>query len=1084
MKKNNGRSAYAKNFEVKKIPDLKPNKKEASKEEVAAQTVLDNISDKDQYIDQTIDALLEAQIPTKFVEVSSISLSTKENKEELRNVILRFNKGTKTKLIIPIRSEDGRFTALSLTKNDGKTSISAIYIDLRGTKQKTSSHLREVVDKTTEIGSLPIHIRDTLLLSKIFPKDIKFTTNKIQKPEDNIGETFLIEILKNLATGQMTVKNERLHEKKRDLGDFDAKKSGKAEKTSRLKHAKQLATNHRELSSGKLEGASEGDFPEKASISKIFRATFAAIGIYGANKVINNIKNQNFYRPTFQPISSPSLTPALQPISSPSLTPALQPITLPSFQPISSPSLTPALQPITLPSLAPILQPITLPSLAPILQPITLPSLIPSFKPINKPTGQPSLQPSNQPAAGPSNQPVAEPSNQRSDEPSNQPVAEPSNQPSEEPSNQPAAEPSNQPVAEPSNQPSEEPSNQPVAEPSNQPFVKPTGQPSLQPFSQATLEPSNHSPVNLTTQPSKEPNSQPLYQPIDNAQTSTRPSSQSFKEPSSQPSYQPMDNAQTSAEPSSQSSAVISKSEVTELSLPVQLVISSGAGAVIGSVGSTALVDSISTLTINKGVELAVILGASSVATSASSASFLGATVAGGIVFPIAAGALGAGMGSIIDATTKSPPETRRRLNNDISIGRESKKTWAENLGSSAATGAAGLYLGGKIAQHAFTPESNISSFLALVIVDDFYFKKISETNQSHIDKINKSLRYMSETHIGHSANTILLKDAFSNSLKTFFNNNNDEIDKISERLFGKKKEEDNSHILTLEILREEVAKIKYDLNENFENVIRTKVEENRPKVDKDSSETTTIRFKKNSPLAKEDTGLSSEKFDEVSLDSSPIPEIFIDLISSRHLSEVINEYLSAQPVKEQEIPLGNIPYLPDYAPEHKVLQLSNKILELDNEKSHNPSLKEGYKKRWDQISSSIGCRKTEYYRVDPPLEGDHEVTVEDPAGEEVSKAERTINSAGNELTVFKAAAGRGLKALTGKRESKEIVFFDPKLEAKEKGGDLVSGNNSPAEGSIEDFFIGAKGGGRPSSSPSNTNSERIISTIDTHDRV
>ena len=78
--RNNEFSAPTENNEIKNFEN------EASEEYVAVKTIVDNINGKDQYSDDTIDYLLNAQLPKKFVELSSISLSKEENEEEMKNI--------------------------------------------------------------------------------------------------------------------------------------------------------------------------------------------------------------------------------------------------------------------------------------------------------------------------------------------------------------------------------------------------------------------------------------------------------------------------------------------------------------------------------------------------------------------------------------------------------------------------------------------------------------------------------------------------------------------------------------------------------------------------------------------------------------------------------------------------------------------------------------------------------------------------------------------------------------------------------------------------------------------------------------
>ena len=431
--------------------------------------------------------------------------------------------------------------------------------------------------------------------------------------------------------------------------------------------------------------------------------------------------------------------------------------------------------------------------------------------------------------------------------------------------------------------------------------------------------------------------------------STTVPTIQTSSEPSSQPSFQPTKTSnqtsnQPTSQPSNQSSVEpILQSEVNKLSSLApgsEIGVSVGAGAVAGpitSLTSTMLAEPISALAIN------TLFGASSASATA--------TMLGGAAFiPAIAAGLGGLAGLAVDQETDSSPTKNRRLetstDNDFSTGIKSEKTWAGNQAATLAIGALASHAAGKFARHAFTAESNISSFLALLLVNDAAFNQsidMNRTSENHGNdisgfrdipmEINKFLKDISESSIGHSADTILLKDVFNKSLKALFSNQGGEIDKISEKFLGKKQGEDT---LTLAKLRTEVGQIKNDANleENFKKVILAKV-----------------------------GGISSEEVEEANFDNSPvvlsavdlespaIPIPIIDQITLKALSVVINEHLS-QHERLQEIPLGNIPFIPDYAPEHKLLSLSNEIAGVHDIQSHNPTLRKGYEKRFNQISN------------------------------------------------------------------------------------------------------------------------------------
>jgi len=761
------------NSEDEEMPDLIPIEDGVLEDDVAVKTILNEIDSKRPYSDDTIDYLLEAQIPTE-VDLGAINLSKKENAEELRNFINDFNENPKAKqIIIPIRTQDGRFTALSLTKNNDGTPPSATYIDPRGTEQKASPSLlqsginwmfaaKDTNPKTTEIGSLPIHIRNILIsTSKISPKDITFTTNKIQQPTDNIGEPFLVEILKNLATGQMTVTNKSLHEKGRDLGNFSPEMSRKAEKISRLKDAKQLVADHPELSSRRLEKSSERiiDNHQGASITSVMSAAVAAtlLASESGSKYLrgsgsqsntgslsldigNNIKTQDIPRIKS---SSPSFPPTLEPTNSPTTqTPSLQP----SFQPTAKPTTRPTGQP----SSQPAAQPSSKPSGHPSTQPSRYPSSQPTSQPSNQPSGKPSSAPTEVPTSSrPTSQPSTQPSTQPISQPTAQPSAQPSIQPSGKPSSQPSAQPSIQPSGKPSSQPSTQPISQPTAQPSDQPSIQPSGKPSSQPSAQPSTQPSarssNKSSSRPTPAPSRITSTQPSSQP--SAEPSNQTSSQPSSEPSSQPTSKPTSVPTNTFAPSNNATTVSANTFAAE-AVAVLVPLTESASA--GFVGVTTQSLGISNLGFTGVTESALI---NSGVTSLTKLTLLSAgltTLTGGVV--------GAIVGGSMDAEVAT---NNRRL---TTTGNVSSKGTDSNSDTKKSYAAAGTEIGAiagfastvisSVARYGFTPESHIAPLVALILTQN------EETFQNNGDykgkdlteKVNHSLDYVSHFHWASSS--------------------------------------------------------------------------------------------------------------------------------------------------------------------------------------------------------------------------------------------------------------------------------------------------------------------------------------------
>ena len=976
---------------------------------IDSQKILAEIDGEEQYGDGTIDYLLEAQLPKKTVSLTSINLSQKE--EDLRSAINDFNENSEAKkLIIPIRTEDGRFTALSLTKESNGTPASATYIDLRGTEQEASPSFlqsgmnwmfggaKDAAPKTTEIGSLPIHIRNILTTrSKIFPKDITFTTNKIQQPTDNIGEPFLVQILKSLADGKMNVINKSLHEGEQDFGNFSPELSRKADKMSRLEDAKKLVADYPELSSRRLEeksseitrgnpqGASTQSIAKfLAAMALITPATSQSTNLRGLGSQSNgdslSLMDNDFHLegapkyPTLRPTSIPNPAFAPTPIPTPSSTtqtPSSKPTATPTTAPTGEPTKKPSTAPTTEPTEGPTTAPSNNPSGEPTLQPSSPPSANPTSKTTNSPSTQtPSLSPTSEPtitATTKSSRPTSEPTIQKTIQPtagnSSQPTINPSGDPTSKPSSPPSANPTSKTTISPSTQtpslsptskptitattksssPTSEPTIQKTIQPtagnSSQPTINPSRGPTSQPSSPpstATISPSTQVPSSQTNPPTSLPTGEPSQTAAPSMSSTTVPTTQTSSEPSSQPSFQPTKTSnqtsnQPTSQPSNQSSVEpILQSEVNKLSSLApgsEIGVSVGAGAVAGpitSLTSTMLAEPISALAIN------TLFGASSASATA--------TMLGGAAFiPAIAGSLGALAGLAVDQETDSSPTKNRRLetstDNDFSTGIKSEKTWAGNQAATLAIGALASHAAGKFARHAFTAESNISSFLALLLVNDAAFNSL---DKNKISKIDKFLKDISESSIGHSADTILLKDVFNKSLKALFSNQGGEIDKISEKFLGKKQGGDT---LTLEKLRIAVGEIKNDadLEKSFKEAILARV---RGIIPEEEGEPQVASFD-NSPA-----GLSA-----VDLESPEIPIPIIDQINLKALSVVINEHLS-QHERLQEIPLGNIPFIPDYAPEHKLLSLSNEIAGVHDIPSHNPTLRKGYEKRFNQISN------------------------------------------------------------------------------------------------------------------------------------
>ena len=894
------------NSEYDGMPYLIPIEDEVLEDDVAVKTILNEIDSKGPYSDDTIDYLLEAKIPTE-VDLGAISLSEKENAEELRNFINNFNKNPEAKqIIIPIRTQDGRFTALSLTKNNDGTPPSAIYIDLRGTGQTYSPSLlqsginwmfdaKDATPKTTEIGSLPLHIRNILITtSKIAPKDITFTTNKIQQPTDNIGEPFLVQILKNLATGQMTVTNNSLHEKGRDLGNFSPEMSRKAEKISRLKDAKQLVADHPELSSRRLGKSSERiiENHQGASITSVMSAAVAATLLASesgskylrgsgseSNTVSLNLHGGKNIKPLAPPPRPASFSPSFEPTLPPSFQPYLQPTTQPTSQPKSQPSS----QPIGKPSL--------------------YPTKIPSIKP--------SLQPSTQPSNKPSNNPLSDPSSQPSNKPSNNPLSDPSSQPSKKPS------------VKPSSQPSSNPSAKKV-------ISKPTPGPSLIISYKPSIQRSDEPSTQITSKPTPAP--YVIQSSIPSIQRSDKPSAEPSIQRSDKPSAEPSNTASSS--PSQAINPIpTNTTEVTKfLSQPVELAISGVSGAFVGTTSTTALLEPLSIAAINTATN---VFGA---------ATALGTVIVSGVATTIVGGGLGYAAGAVMDYlnTPKNPDNTQtltfqptssptsqpisqlQNLTNTNSsepengntlhqlseaTSRDDKKittganesNWKQELGLDGLLIGGGMYFGGKALRHAATAESNISSFVALLLATNI--------NNYDISEIDKSLKYMSDFYLAHSSDTILFQNTLNDSLAAIFADTDaarNEIKTISKKLLGKHGG-GNIAPLTLEILRQDVAGIKnsHGIREEFNGILPIN-DRNQPRLDQ---------------------------------------------INTRELSIKINNYLTKS---QKEIPLGNIPIIPEYAPEHEVLALANKVLNLDKEPSHNPSIIEGYGKRLSQLSNLV----------------------------------------------------------------------------------------------------------------------------------
>jgi len=284
----------------------------------------------------------------------------------------------------------------------------------------------------------------------------------------------------------------------------------------------------------------------------------------------------------------------------------------------------------------------------------------------------------------------------------------------------------------------------------------------------------------------------------------------------------------------------------------------------------------------------------------------------------------GASTGNSAETSAKSSSKTTKNPSENQGGGTNTK-----NFASLAGT-AAGIAIGvRKAMRHAFTAESNISSFLALLLVDDATYEKLNVDTKSQIDKkleeiSNRYSRPLNDT-LFHN-DTRLLKKAFKDSLTAIIRESSDsseyllqQIGKASRMIVGEKDEYGTKLESTLDNLRGILNNIRDDryLNDEFMNKLVEKLNE-----------------------------ASNHNSNQV------ISSRILDRIgSAKDLSTIINNHLDSN---QKEIFLGNIPGLPDNAPEHNILNLSNKLLGLDTEPSHNPTLGEMYTKRFNRDKGSL----------------------------------------------------------------------------------------------------------------------------------
>ena len=260
--------------------------------------------------------------------------------------------------------------------------------------------------------------------------------------------------------------------------------------------------------------------------------------------------------------------------------------------------------------------------------------------------------------------------------------------------------------------------------------------------------------------------------------------------PSLQPSNQPTGNstAQSSLESSSQSSVESSSQTANQqpaiqTSTPVQLAISGSLGMASAPFFGSA---------VTTGFLEPAAFAATALFTSNPTALFYGTTLlSGGVLLPMAAVGAGAVIGSFVDADAKnSSPENRRLRGNSKSDNTSSglkEKTWSQNLEANLATVATGSFLATKAMRHLATKKSNISPFLALLLVEE----DIHQNSEVGIDevtqKIDNHLEYLSRHCLGYSAETVSLQSALKNSLKDILHQSQEEfIEKISNKLVGK----------------------------------------------------------------------------------------------------------------------------------------------------------------------------------------------------------------------------------------------------------------------------------------------------------
>jgi len=786
---------------------------------IDSQKILAEIDGEEQYGDGTIDYLLEAQLPKKTVSLTSINLSQKE--EDLRSAINDFNENSEAKkLIIPIRTEDGRFTALSLTKESNGTPASATYIDLRGTEQEASPSFlqsgmnwmfggaKDAAPKTTEIGSLPIHIRNILTTrSKIFPKDITFTTNKIQQPTDNIGEPFLVQILKSLADGKMNVINKSLHEGEQDFGNFSPELSRKADKMSRLEDAKKLVADYPELSSRRLEEKSSeitrGN-PQGASTQSIAKFLAAMALITPATSQSTNLRglgsqsngdSLSLMDNDFHLEGAPKY-PTLRPTSIPN--PAFAPTPIPTP---SSTTQTPSSKPTATPTTAPTGEPTKKPSTAPTTEPTEGPTTAPS----NNPSGEPTLQPSSPPSTAtnspstqtPSLSPTSEPTitaTTKSSRPTSEPTIQKTIQPTAGNSSQPTINPSGDPTSKPSSPPSANPTSKTTISPSTQtPSLSPTSKPTITATTKSS-SPTSEPTIQKTIQPTAGNSSQPTINPseLPTSQPSNNPSELTSSQPSSPPSTATI--SPSTQVPSSQTNPLTS--------LPTGEPSQTAAPSIASTAASTVVT---TTLDLNQTFTRNQTSAATTFAQSGSSVMSTIVPTAGGVGGGILTAGIGAGIesyspqigakilrsefgntlhgvlaaavvggvvGAIMDYNNKPVGELSegyRRLGEEEKAKEKSPYWIASDITAAVINDMVATGLRYTV-RHGLTPESNISSFLALLICKDAIFEGFSTDNEieQQIKQINVYLYHINDREID-TPDTNLFKKAIINSLKEIY---------------------------------------------------------------------------------------------------------------------------------------------------------------------------------------------------------------------------------------------------------------------------------------------------------------------------